>query len=323
MNWHDFREYVRNKDKFTVNEDGTIDANTIAFELSGDGYEPTKYVTLSVEEALYVAMYQIIIEHYPTQKELAENMGNSLDNAIDYFNRVIARLPYLSNFKLKTTDTSIEIMYNDEKYSLKNAYSEEADEHKTFNFASIYDIYIDDDMFVIWTKPDETSMICSLSTNGRLVFDSIDRSTKIGHHNESVIAVKYYDEFENIKNTVYNASEYRQVAYGFSSCKKAENYDATAAKVLSYLRAIENKTSYETISLNRMINGREALLNNYMRNIATAKKIQNKIQKANARSKEFIVGLVDELYCESNVDYGDKYKTMANKLIDTWNNNKS
>ena len=228
-----FKDFIKwSEDLYTppqVNEAGDISGDKVLkFELSyGNTPEirKTPIVAITLAEALYRSIYTIFIENCPTEPEI---IGATTDDAMAELKAKLISLLTFSNIKVhEVSDKSISFIINDIVYTLSS---------DGYDFTKVYDFSVEDDIVVVWEKPNANDMICYVCYNMTNLAINLKEINKINN----LMQLNGL-----IKNNLFTHSNFLVSKFGFASITDEDvnnnKYSEYFAKEISYKRALIDK----------------------------------------------------------------------------------
>lgn len=258
------------------NGDITSDDRVQKFELSYTDTADVKkeeILAITLAEAIYSALYQVIISKIPIGSEITTADTPNKYNEIK--ERLINSLSFYG-YKIKYIgDTFVSFEIDNSVYTLSS---------DTYNFKGVTEIVIDDDMVTVWEQNDNaTETICYLAYN--LAGISVNPA--------GIRKINNLQQIDGlVKNYLFTHRNFLCVQMGFASLSEEDEYSYEFAKVLSYRRAIIDKLNLDrkTISA-QMPNLREDLttllsaINRYRKML---KKIRKRIEDVGRSMRQMI-----------------------------------
>ena len=258
------------------NGDITSDDRVQKFELSYTDTADVKkeeILAITLAEAIYSALYQVIISKIPIGSEITTADTPNKYNEIK--ERLINSLSFYG-YKIKDIgDTFVSFEIDNSVYTLSS---------DTYNFKGVTEIVIDDDMVTVWEQNDNaTETICYLAYN--LAGISVNPA--------GIRKINNLQQIDGlVKNYLFTHRNFLCVQMGFASLSEEDEYSYEFAKVLSYRRAIIDKLNLDrkTISA-QMPNLREDLttllsaINRYRKML---KKIRKRIEDVGRSMRQMI-----------------------------------
>ena len=258
------------------NGDITSDDRVQKFELSYTDTTDVKkeeILAITLAEAIYSALYQVIISKIPIGSEITTADTPNKYNEIK--ERLINSLSFYG-YKIKDIgDTFVSFEIDNSVYTLSS---------DTYNFKGVTEIVIDDDMVTVWEQNDNaTETICYLAYN--LAGISVNPA--------GIRKINNLQQIDGlVKNYLFTHRNFLCVQMGFASLSEEDEYSYEFAKVLSYRRAIIDKLNLDrkTISA-QMPNLREDLstllsaINRYRKML---KKIRKRIEDVGKSMRQMI-----------------------------------
>lgn len=258
------------------NGDITSDDRVQKFELSYTDTADVKkeeILAITLAEAIYSALYQVIISKIPIGSEITTADTPNKYNEIK--ERLINSLSFYG-YKIKDIgDTFVSFEIGNSVYTLSS---------DTYNFKGVTEIVIDDDMVTVWEQNDNaTETICYLAYN--LAGISVNPA--------GIRKINNLQQIDGlVKNYLFTHRNFLCVQMGFASLSEEDEYSYEFAKVLSYRRAIIDKLNLDrkTISA-QMPNLREDLttllsaINRYRKML---KKIRKRIEDVGRSMRQMI-----------------------------------
>lgn len=258
------------------NGDITSDDRVQKFELSYTDTADVKkeeILAITLAEAIYSALYQVIISKIPIGSEITTADTPNKYNEIK--ERLINSLSFYG-YKIKDIgDTFVSFEIGNSVYTLSS---------DTYNFKAVTEIVIDDDMVTVWEQNDNaTETICYLAYN--LAGISVNPA--------GIRKINNLQQIDGlVKNYLFTHRNFLCVQMGFASLSEEDEYSYEFAKMLSYRRAIIDKLNLDrkTISA-QMPNLREDLstllsaINRYRKML---KKIRKRIEDVGKSMRQMI-----------------------------------
>lgn len=258
------------------NGDITSDDRVQKFELSYTDTADVKkeeILAITLAEAIYSALYQVIISKIPIGSEITTADTPNKYNEIK--ERLINSLSFYG-YKIKDIgDTFVSFEIDNSVYTLSS---------DTYNFKGVTEIVIDDDMVTVWEQNDNaTETICYLAYN--LAGISVNPA--------GIRKINNLQQIDGlVKNYLFTHRNFLCVQMGFASLSEEDEYSYEFAKMLSYRRAIIDKLNLDrkTISA-QMPNLREDLttllsaINRYRKML---KKIRKRIEDVGKSMRQMI-----------------------------------
>lgn len=258
------------------NGDITSDDRVQKFELSYTDTADVKkeeILAITLAEAIYSALYQVIISKIPIGSEITTADTPNKYNEIK--ERLINSLSFYG-YKIKDIgDTFVSFEIGNSVYTLSS---------DTYNFKGVTEIVIDDDMVTVWEQNDNaTETICYLAYN--LAGISVNPA--------GIRKINNLQQIDGlVKNYLFTHRNFLCVQMGFASLSEEDEYSYEFAKMLSYRRAIIDKLNLDrkTISA-QMPNLREDLstllsaINRYRKML---KKIRKRIEDVGKSMRQMI-----------------------------------
>ena len=258
------------------NGDITSDDRVQKFELSYTDTADVKkeeILAITLAEAIYSALYQVIISKIPIGSEITTADTPNKYNEIK--ERLINSLSFYE-YKIKDIgDTFVSFEIDNSVYTLSS---------DTYNFKGVTEIVIDDDMVTVWEQNDNaTETICYLAYN--LAGISVNPA--------GIRKINNLQQIDGlVKNYLFTHRNFLCVQMGFASLSEEDEYSYEFAKMLSYRRAIIDKLNLDrkTISA-QMPNLREDLttllsaINRYRKML---KKIRKRIEDVGKSMRQMI-----------------------------------
>lgn len=258
------------------NGDITSDDRVQKFELSYTDTADVKkeeILAITLAEAIYSALYQVIISKIPIGSEITTADTPNKYNEIK--ERLINSLSFYG-YKIKDIgDTFVSFEIDNSVYTLSS---------DIYNFKGVTEIVIDDDMVTVWEQNDNaTETICYLAYN--LAGISVNPA--------GIRKINNLQQIDGlVKNYLFTHRNFLCVQMGFASLSEEDEYSYEFAKVLSYRRAIIDKLNLDrkTISA-QMPNLREDLttllsaINRYRKML---KKIRKRIEDVGRSMRQMI-----------------------------------
>lgn len=258
------------------NGDITSDDRVQKFELSYTDTADVKkeeILAITLAEAMYSALYQVIISKIPIGSEITTADTPNKYNEIK--ERLINSLSFYG-YKIKDIgDTFVSFEIDNSVYTLSS---------DTYNFKGVTEIVIDDDMVTVWEQNDNaTETICYLAYN--LAGISVNPA--------GIRKINNLQQIDGlVKNYLFTHRNFLCVQMGFASLSEEDEYSYEFAKMLSYRRAIIDKLNLDrkTISA-QMPNLREDLstllsaINRYRKML---KKIRKRIEDVGKSMRQMI-----------------------------------
>lgn len=258
------------------NGDITSDDRVQKFELSYTDTADVKkeeILAITLAEAIYSALYQVIISKIPIGSEITT--ADTLNKYNEIKERLINSLSFYG-YKIKDIgDTFVSFEIGNSVYTLSS---------DTYNFKGVTEIVIDDDMVTVWEQNDNaTETICYLTYN--LAGISVNPA--------GIRKINNLQQIDGlVKNYLFAHRNFLCVQMGFASLSEEDEYSYEFAKMLSYRRAIIDKLNLDrkTISA-QMPNLREDLttllsaINRYRKML---KKIRKRIEDVGRSMRQMI-----------------------------------
>lgn len=279
MNFKTFKQWRHDlyaPPQVAENGDITSDDRVQKFELSYTDTADVKkeeILAITLAEAIYSALYQVIISKIPIGSEITTADTPNKYNEIK--ERLINSLSFYG-YKIKDIgDTFVSFEINNSVYTLSS---------DTYNFKGVTEIVIDDDMVTVWEQNDNaTETICYLAYN--LAGISVNPA--------GIRKINNLQQIDGlVKNYLFTHRNFLCVQMGFASLSEEDEYSYEFAKILSYRRAIIDKLNLDrkTISA-QMPNLREDLttllsaMNRYRKML---KKIRKRIEDVGRSMRQMI-----------------------------------
>lgn len=288
MNFKEFNKWTT--DLYTppqVDEAGDITNDRILkFELSyGDAAEVTKTPVLAVTlaEALYRSIYNILIDSCPIESEITA--VNSEEDATSVINRLVSCLTFNGITVKEITDTSLSFVRDEVVYTLTS---------DNYDFTKVYDSKIDDDIIVIWEKPNDNDMICYVCYN----------MTNLAINLKEINKVKNPMQINAlVKNNLFTHSNFLVCKFGFASItdEDVENnkYSNCFAKDVSYKRALIEKLELDKRLISGQINDITHDYNVLKSAIKRYHKMRRKMSKRVHDLRKFVNDAIASIYPDS------------------------
>lgn len=279
MNFKSFNQWKHDlyaPPQVAENGDITSDDRVQKFELSYTDTADVKkeeILAITLAEAIYSALYQVIISKIPIGSEITTADTPNKYNEIK--ERLINSLSFYG-YKIKDIgDTFVSFEIGNSVYTLSS---------DTYNFKGVTEIVIDDDMVTVWEQNDNaTETICYLAYN--LAGISVNPA--------GIRKINNLQQIDGlVKNYLFTHRNFLCVQMGFASLSEEDEYSYEFAKMLSYRRAIIDKLNLDrkTISA-QMPNLREDLttllsaINRYRKML---KKIRKRIEDVGRSMRQMI-----------------------------------
>lgn len=288
MNFKEFNKWKT--DLYTppqVDEAGDVSNDRVLkFELSyGDSAEVKKETILAITlaEALYRSIYTILIESCPIESEITS--VSSTEDALVIKNKLISCLTFHGISIDKINENSISFTRNNVVYTIT------CDD---YDFTKVYAASIDDDIIVIWEKPNDRDMICNLCYNMTNIAINLKEINKL----DNLLQLN-----SMVKNNLFTHSNFLVSKFGFASITDEDmnnnKFSNTFAKEVSYKRALIDKLVLDRHIVSEQVKGLthdfellRGALNRYY-------KIRRKLNKRTHDLRKFISNKISDMYPDS------------------------
>ena len=285
MNFYEFNKWKT--DLYTppqVDEAGDISNDKVLkFDLSyGDAAEvkKTPILAITLAEALYRSIYTILIESCPMETELS-SVGNNED-ALVLKNKLISCLTFNGVSINEISQDSISFIRDGVIYTITC---------ENYDFTKVYESSIDDDIIVVWEKPNENDMICNICYNMTNIAINLKEINKL----DNLIQLN-----SMVKNNLFTHANFLVSKFGFASITDEDmnnnKYSNTFAKEVSYKRALIDKLVLDKQIISEQVKGLthdfeilRGALNRYH-------KIRRKVNKRMRDLRVFISKKISDMY---------------------------
>lgn len=266
MNFKSFNQWKHDlyaPPQVAENGDITSDDRVQKFELSYTDTADVKkeeILAITLAEAIYSALYQVIISKIPIGSEITTADTPNKYNEIK--ERLINSLSFYG-YKIKDIgDTFVSFEIGNSVYTLSS---------DTYNFKGVTEIVIDDDMVTVWEQNDNaTETICYLAYN--LAGISVNPA--------GIRKINNLQQIDGlVKNYLFTHRNFLCVQMGFASLSEEDEYSYEFAKMLSYRRAIIDKLNLDRKTISAQMPNLREDLSTLLSAINRYRKMLNKIRK--------------------------------------------
>lgn len=285
MNFKEFNQW--SKDLYTppqVDEAGDVtNDRVLKFELSYDNAPEvikTPVLAITLAEALYRSIYTIMIDKCPNDSEIAG--ATKLEDITSIKDRLISCLTFTGVTIKELTDESISFERNNIVYTLTC---------KDYDFKKVFDCVIDDNIVVVWEKPNNNDMICYICynmTNIAINLKEINKITNLMQLNGLT------------KNNLFTHSNFLVSKFGFASITEEDisnnKYSNDFAKEVSYKRALINKLVLDKKIIAEQVMNLKNDFELLRRGIKRYEKMHKKITKRISDLIKFVNDKISDLY---------------------------
>ena len=285
MNFKEFNQWA--KDLYTppqVDEAGDVtNDRVLKFELSyGNTPEVTKTPVLAITlaEALYRSIYTVLIESCPTESEIIG--ATTEEDVTNVKTRLISMLTFSGVSIKEITGESISFERNGVEYTLTC---------EDYDFSKVYDCSVEDDIVVVWDKPNDNDMICYVCynmTNLAINLREVKKVTDLMQLNGM------------IKNNLFTHSNFLVSKFGFASIVEediaANRYSNDFAKEVSYKRALISKLILDKKIIVEQARGLSHDFEILRRAINRYHKMSRKITRRISDLRRYVNNKITELY---------------------------
>ena len=283
MNFKEFNKWKT--DLYTppqVDEAGDVSNDRVLkFELSyGDAAEikKTPILAITLAEALYRSIYTVLIENCPMETELSS--VSSDEEALIFKNKLISCLTFNGITINEDMSNSIEFTRNGVTYTITC---------DGYDFTKVDSALIEDDLIVVWEKPNDNDMICNICYNMTNIAVNLREINKL----DSLLQLN-----SMVKNNLFTHSNFLVSKFGFASItdEDMDKYSNTFAKEVSYKRALMDKLKLDREIVSEQIKGLAHdydLLGNALNRYH---KIRRKLNRRMHDLREFVNNKISDMY---------------------------